>query len=41
MIYLFKALTTKTVEIEANNIEHAKRFFISDYVSINKMKVKK
>ena len=41
MNYLFKAKTTRPVKIEANNIEQAKRFFLNDYVIINKRNVKK
>lgn len=41
MYYLFKAFTTKAVKIEANNIEQAKRFYLDNTVTINKMKVKK
>ena len=41
MYYLFKAFTTKTVKVEANNIEQAKRFYLDNNVSINKMKAKK
>jgi len=41
MNYLFKAKTTKTIVIDANNLEQAKRFFLNDYVIINKRNVKK
>jgi len=35
-MYLFKAKTTRVVKIDANNIEQAKRFYLRDYVIINK-----
>lgn len=41
MQYLFKAKTTKPVKIDANNIDQAKRFFLNDYIIINKVKGKK
>ena len=40
-MYLFKAKTTKKLVIEANNLEQAKRFFLSDYVIINIKKNKR
>ena len=36
MQYLFKAKTTKKVVIDANNVEQAKRFYLRDYVIVNK-----
>ena len=36
MRYLFKAKTTKVVAVDANNIEQAKRFYLRDYVIVNK-----
>jgi len=41
MVYLFKAKTTKTIEIDANNLEQAKRFFLNDYIIINIKKTRK
>jgi len=37
MYYLFKAKTTRTIKIDANNLEQAKRFFLNNHVIINKM----
>lgn len=36
MKYLFKAKTTRVINIEANNYEQAKRFYLRDYVIANK-----
>lgn len=39
MIYLFRCKGSKKIfEIEANNIEQAKRFFLNDYVYMQKKK---
>lgn len=38
-MYLFKVKGCKKIyHIDANNIEQAKRFFLNDYVIINKKK---
>lgn len=41
MMYLFKAKTTKTIRIEANNMEQAKKEYLDNHVYINKKRVKK
>lgn len=35
MKYKFKALTTKKITIDANNILEAKEFYIENYVAMN------
>lgn len=39
MIYLFRTKDRKKIyKVDANNIEQAKRFFLNDYVIINRKK---